>query len=55
MFKVSKRLQTAFSDVKTLSFRYLLKAKKIKERKKIARQERKERESKIKKIRNEFQ
>lgn len=33
MFKVAKRLQHAFSDVKRLTTKYLLKVKKIKSRK----------------------
>ena len=33
MFKVTSKLQNAFSDVKVLTYRYLLKAKKIKEAK----------------------
>jgi hypothetical protein len=33
MFKIAKRLQSAFSDVKKLTTRYLLKVKKIQTRK----------------------
>lgn len=39
MYKVSKRLHQAFRDVKQLSTRYLIKIKKIKHKRKIAKAE----------------
>ena len=42
MFKVAKRLQYAFSDVKRLTTKYLIKVKKIKVRKAQAYVERQE-------------
>lgn len=46
MFKISKRLQLTFRDVKQLTAKYLIKIKKIKHRRKLAIIEHEDRKAK---------